>query len=59
MRQMSCWAEDHVRNIKGQRQDKIKLPVGFIQNDQLMSTLREGHLFLRKTFDAVAHNVNA
>ena len=59
MHRMSCWAKDHVRNFDEAREDKIKLPISFIQNDQLMSTLREGYFFLRKALDAVPHNVNA
>ena len=36
-----------------------KLPISFIQDNQLMSTLRKCHFFLRKALDAIAHNVNA
>lgn len=58
MRQMSCWGGGSCQNFKGRGRWGSCLPVGFIQNDQLMPALREGHLFLRKAFDAVAHNVN-
>lgn len=66
VRRRACWAPDVMlvgescqKKCQGQCMIGSELPISFIQDNQLMSTLRKCHFFLRKALDTVAHNVNA
>lgn len=44
-------------NMRGEKEEEV--PVGLVENDHLVASWREAHRLARKSFDRLAHDIDA